>query len=79
MPGIARKPAPDMVNKALELLGVEKENAIYVGDSDVDLMTAKNAGLKCVSVTWGFRDADFLKEHGAKALIDRPQELLEFV
>ena len=79
MPGVARKPAADMVNKALELLGVEKEHAIYVGDSDVDLMTAKNSGLECVAVTWGFRDAEFLKEHGAKILIDHPQELLELV
>ncbi len=79
MPGVERKPAPDMVEKALQILGVEKENTIYVGDSDVDIATARNAGLKCISVTWGFRDANFLKKHGAEVLIDHPQELLELV
>lgn len=79
MQGVERKPAPDMVEKALGILGVLKEDAVYVGDSDVDLATAQNAGLECVSVTWGFRDAKFLKEHGAKILIDHPQELLELL
>ena len=76
MEGVARKPAPDMVEKALRELGVEKENAIYVGDSDVDLQTAENAGLPCVSVTWGFRDKEFLEEKGAKTFAQRPLELL---
>lgn len=77
--GISRKPAPDMVEKALRELGCTKENAIYVGDSDVDLETAANAGLPCISVTWGFRDRNFLQEHGAGTLIDRPLELLRFL
>lgn len=76
MEGVQRKPAPDMVDKAILELGVSKENAIYVGDSDVDIQTAANAGLPCVSVTWGFRDKSFLKEHGAQAMIQRPLELL---
>ena len=76
MEGVQRKPAPDMVDKAIQELGVSKENAIYVGDSDVDIQTAANAGLPCVSVTWGFRDKNFLKEHGAQAMIQRPLELL---
>ena len=63
--GVAKKPAPDMVEKALKELGKTKETAVYVGDSDVDLMTAKNSGLPCISVLWGFRDEAFLKEHGA--------------
>ena len=79
MEGVARKPAPDMVNKALKELGVTKEEAVYVGDSDVDIATAKNSGLPCISVTWGFRDAAFLKEHGAKTLIESPLELLYLV
>jgi len=75
--GIRKKPAPDTVYEALRQLGVGKEGAVYVGDSDVDLQTARNAGLPCVSVLWGFRDRDFLVEHGATTFIQRPQELLE--
>ena len=56
MEGVARKPAPDMVEKALRELGVAKSDAVYVGDSDVDIQTAQNSGLDCISVTWGFRD-----------------------
>lgn len=76
MEGYNRKPAPDLVYKALEELGAKKEEAIYVGDSDVDLMTAMNAELPCVSVTWGFRDREFLLFHGASVFIDEPMELL---
>ena len=79
MEGYQRKPAPDLVYKALEELGVKKEEAIYVGDSDVDLMTAMNAELPCVSVTWGFRDREFLMYHGARVFIDKPMELLEIL
>ena len=74
--GIRKKPAPDTVFAALEQLGVEKDGAVYVGDSDVDVMTAANAGLPCISVLWGFRDRDFLKKHGAKTFISAPDELL---
>lgn len=77
--GVKRKPAPDTVLKALKELQVEANQAIYVGDSDVDIQTAANAGLVCVSVTWGFRDKDFLQQYGAKHLIDKPCELLEFI
>lgn len=79
MEGYNRKPAPDLVYKALEELQANKEEAIYVGDSDVDLMTAMNAELPCVSVTWGFRDREFLVFHGAGVLIDKPLELLEIL
>ena len=79
MEGVARKPAPDMVEKALHELGVTKQDAIYVGDSDVDIETAKNSGLDGISVTWGFRDVEFLREHGAKTMIDKPLELLSQV
>ncbi|MSS64130.1 HAD family hydrolase [Velocimicrobium porci] len=74
--GIAKKPAPDTVNEALRLLGSTNEEAIYIGDSDVDIETAKNAKMPCISVTWGFRDKNFLLAHDAKILIDRPEELL---
>lgn len=73
--GIRKKPAPDLVNRALELLGCTKEDAVYVGDSDVDIETAKNSGLPCISVTWGFRGEKFLKEHGATQIIDRPKKI----
>lgn len=79
MPGVERKPAPGMVHMALDILGVDKEHAVYVGDSDVDIQTAKNAGLECICVTWGFRDAEYLKECGAEILIDKPGELLELL
>ena len=74
--GIRKKPAPDTVCAALRRLGVGKEDAVYVGDSDVDIQTASNSGLPCVSVLWGFRDKDFLIKNGAKTLVSAPSELL---
>ena len=74
--GIRKKPAPDTVFAALRELGVEKDRAVYVGDSDVDVQTAANSGLPCISVLWGFRDRDFLIQHGAKTFISAPSELL---
>ena len=73
--GIARKPAPDTVFRALEELGAGTGRAVYVGDSDVDIQTAANAGLPCLSVSWGFRDAEFLTAHGAQRIVDTPQAL----
>lgn len=77
--GIAKKPAPDMVYRALEELHMPAETAVYVGDSEVDLLTAKNSGLPCISVLWGFRDEDFLKECGATWLAHTPQEIKKFL
>lgn len=74
--GIRKKPAPDTVREALRQLGVGTENAVYVGDSDVDIMTARNSGLPCISVLWGFRDRDFLTAHGATTFVSHPSELL---
>lgn len=74
--GICKKPAPDTVYAALRELGVGKESAVYVGDSDVDIQTAHNAGLPCISVLWGFRDRDFLMQHGAETFVSAPRELL---
>ena len=74
--GIRRKPAPDTVFAALKALGVGKEDTVYVGDSDVDIQTARNAGLPCISVLWGFRDRDFLLQNGAETFISTPSELL---
>jgi phosphoglycolate phosphatase len=83
--GIRKKPAPDTVFEALRRLGypltthlspLTSEKAVYVGDSDVDILTARNSGLPCISVLWGFRDRDFLLSHGATTLIASPEELL---
>jgi phosphoglycolate phosphatase len=77
--GIRKKPAPDTVYEALRQLGLDPEgdvHAVYVGDSDVDLATARNSGLPCISVLWGFRDRPFLQEHGATTFVSTPAELL---
>jgi phosphoglycolate phosphatase len=73
--GIARKPAPDSVNEVLKKSGVSRENAVYIGDSDVDIMTAKNAGMDCIGVEWGFRGRKFLMEHGAEVIVSQPDEI----
>ncbi|MBQ8047039.1 MAG: HAD family hydrolase [Prevotella sp.] len=74
--GIRRKPAPDTVDEAFRQLGVSKTGAVYVGDSDVDLATARNSGLPCISVLWGFRDKDFLLSHGATCFVSSPMEIV---
>lgn len=73
--GVARKPAPDTVFRALAELGQVPEGAVYVGDSDVDILTAKNAGLPCIAVSWGFRSRAFLEANGARIIADTMQEL----
>lgn len=74
---LRRKPAPDSVLLALQELGRTKEEAVYVGDSDVDLLTAQNAGLPCISVLWGFRDRGFLVDHGATTFVEKPMEIAD--
>ena len=73
---IRKKPAPDTVLEALRQLEASKEGAVYIGDSDVDIMTAKNCGLPCISVLWGFRDKDFLIQHGGTEFVNKPSEIL---
>jgi len=77
--GLKRKPAPDMVYEALRIMGCDKETAIYVGDSEVDYETAKNSGLPCISVTWGFRSKEHLISIGADKLADTPAEILHYL
>ena len=72
-----RKPDPAMVFKAMEAIGAD--SCVYVGDSEVDIATAKNAGMPCVSVTWGFRDEDELKTAGAEIFCDTAEELIETI
>ncbi len=73
VPGCPRKPAPDMIRNAMAALGID--SAIYVGDSEVDLQVAENAGLPCLLVTWGFRDREVLEAAGGKHFCDRPDKL----
>lgn len=73
--GIKKKPAPDTVLSVLNEFNFAPEDAVYVGDSDVDIMTAKNSKMPCISVTWGFRDKKFLLENGATILINAPSEI----
>ena len=72
-----RKPNPLNVLRALENFGCNKNEVLYVGDSDIDLQTAKNAGVECVCVSWGFRSAEQLKKAGAKKIVDCFEELKE--
>lgn len=74
---IRKKPAPDTVNEALRQLGADRETAVYIGDSDVDIMTAKNSGMPCISVLWGFRSRLFLIAHGAATFVEKPSEILD--
>ena len=78
-PDLARKPAPDMVNLALQQLQISKERAVYVGDSDVDVATAKNSNLDLIAVDWGFRSRECLLAQGADIIISHPSEILELV
>lgn len=73
---IKKKPAPDTVLEALKELGVSRKGAVYIGDSDVDIMTAKNCNLPCISVLWGFRNKDFLLKHGATTFVSNPKDIL---
>jgi len=77
--GIARKPSPDMLFEAMKQLGVSSDEIIYVGDSEVDILTTKNAGVECISVDWGFRTRQMLIESGAGILVSSPNEILNYV
>lgn len=77
--GIRRKPAPDTLLTAMRQLDAAPGSTVYVGDSEVDIETARNAGIPCLSVAWGFRDRDVLLAHGAKHIVDRCDELLSLL
>lgn len=77
--GIQKKPSPDSLNEVMRLLKVQKENVIYVGDSDVDIETAKNAKTRCISVSWGFRSKEFLMQHNASLIVNNTEELLDAI
>lgn len=77
--GIQKKPAPDMVNLALEKLGSTKSEAIYVGDSEVDKATADNSEMDCILCQWGFRELSLLQKLAPKAIISHPLELVNIL
>jgi len=70
-----RKPAPDMVHRTMEAIGVER--CIYVGDSEVDVLTARNAGVTCLSVLWGFRDREEIEAAGGSHFCEKTAQLIE--
>ena len=78
-PSRARKPAPDSVFAAMREMGVTAQKTVYVGDSDVDVLTARNAGVPCVAVLWGFRDEACLRAAGAERLARTPDKLREII
>lgn len=77
--GIKRKPAPDGILPILEKLGVSADKTVYIGDSEVDVETAKNAGLDCISVDWGFRSRDELIKAGAVRIVSTADELYDAI
>lgn len=79
MEGFPKKPAPDGVFAILDALSVRREEALYIGDSDVDMNTGRNAGLRTIGVTWGFRTPEELLAIGCDGLIDHPSELLDII
>ncbi|MBO6041195.1 MAG: HAD family hydrolase [Oscillospiraceae bacterium] len=76
---LRRKPWPDMIEAAAARLGLDKARCLYVGDSEVDVQTARNASIDCASVSWGFRSAEELQAAGAAMLFDSPQTLRDWI
>ena len=76
---IAKKPDPDEVNEVLKILNIDRTKSIYIGDSEVDIQTAKNSKMKSIIVDWGFRDRKFLYEHGAEVIVSNPSEILNII
>ncbi len=73
------KPEPDMVYKAIEELGADRNECVYIGDTDVDIETAKNSDMDCISVSWGFRSRAELEGYGAQMIADTTEDILSFV
>ena len=77
--GIKKKPSPDAVFAVLRKFKMNTDDAVYIGDSEVDIQTAKNAGMDCISVTWGFKSKEFLLQNGAKIVAQTPNEILKYL
>ena len=78
-PDLAPKPSPDSVNEVIEKMGLDRADIVYIGDTEVDIQTADNAGIDCIGVDWGFRDGAYLRELGAKYIVNAPMEVLDIV
>ena len=76
---VRKKPEIDGVMKAIKELNSSIDNSIYIGDSDVDIKTAKNVGIPCISVLWGFRDKDFLIQNGGKLFAEKPKDIIKII
>lgn len=76
---IRKKPSSDMADYALSKLSKTTDTSVYIGDSEVDILTANNSSLPCISVSWGFRSKEFLEKNGANIIIDSPLELLKYI
>ena len=77
--GILKKPSPDSVNEVIRQLKTNKEDVVYIGDSDVDIATAQNAGIDSIIVDWGFRERDYLKKMGAKVIVSNTDEIKKII
>ena len=77
--GIRRKPSPDRVYEGLRCLGLKKEEAVFVGDSEVDIATARAAEMDCITVSWGFRTREEQEKAGAVVFVDRPEEIISLL
>ena len=77
--GVAKKPAPDLILEAMKNLQADSSNAVYVGDSEVDMEAAANAGIPCISVVWGFKGKKFLEEQQAEMIIEKPSEIQKYL
>ena len=77
--GVPRKPEPDGVLDAIKEMGSEIKNTVYIGDSEVDVVTSKNAKLSCIAVTWGFRDKKVLESLNPEYIVDRPSDILRII
>ena len=78
-PDVRKKPAPDSVLKVMEILNVNNDEVVFVGDADTDIETSKNASIKCVSVLWGFRSKEFLLDKGGSIFVNKPLEILQYI
>ena len=77
--GVPGKPDPTGMRNLLAKIGVRNDEAVYIGDSDVDIITAQNAGVRSISVSWGYRSAEYLRMHGAMSVVDDPIELMHVI
>lgn len=74
-----KKPCPEGLLNIIKIFNCQKDEIIYVGDSEVDIKTAQNANVKCICVTWGYRNQKFLEQNGGKNFINKPTELLRML